>query len=78
MLPFWGNENQSVPLKSVDSHRFVRRGVVGSHKDEMTADVIREFDLWSDINLREYKLHMDDFATYSKFAYNEQIVKKLM
>lgn len=48
-------------------HRFVRRGVVGSHKDEMTADVIREFDLWSDINLRDYKLHSDDFATYSKY-----------
>lgn len=64
-------------LKSVAPHRFVRRGVVGSHKDEMTADVIREFDLWSDVNLREYKLNMDDFATYSK--YNEQTtIKKLL
>lgn len=52
---------------SLAPHRFVRRGVVGSHKDEMTAEVIREFDLWSDINLRDYKLHSDDFATYSKY-----------
>lgn len=55
-------------LKSNSDHRFVRRGVVGSHKDELTADIIREFDLWSDINLKDHKLNMDDFANYSKFA----------
>ncbi|XP_030558182.1 sulfotransferase 1 family member D1 isoform X2 [Drosophila novamexicana] len=62
--------------REVEEFRFVRRGVVGSHKDEMTADVIREFDLWSDVNLRDYKLHMDDFATYSK--YNEQAITKTL
>ncbi|EDW92367.2 LOW QUALITY PROTEIN: uncharacterized protein Dyak_GE14312 [Drosophila yakuba] len=54
--------------REVEEFRFVRRGVVGSHKDELTADIIREFDLWSDSNLRDFKLNMDDFANYSKFA----------
>lgn len=53
--------------REVDEFRFVRRGIVGSHKDELPAHVIHEFDEWNDDNLKDYNLSIDDFINYSKF-----------
>lgn len=47
--------------------RFVRRGIVGSHKDELPSCVIHEFDEWSDDNLKHYNLSVGDFVNYSKY-----------
>uniref|UniRef100_A0A0K8UXW4 Sulfotransferase 1 family member D1 n=2 Tax=Bactrocera latifrons TaxID=174628 RepID=A0A0K8UXW4_BACLA len=47
--------------------RFVRRGIVGSHKDEMPQTAIQEFDDWTEDNLKDYQLTMDDFINYSKY-----------
>ncbi|XP_046810895.1 luciferin sulfotransferase-like [Lucilia cuprina] len=53
--------------RKVDEFRFVRRGIVGSHKDELASNVIQDFDEWNDENLREYNLSINDFTEYSKY-----------
>lgn len=53
--------------RDVDEFRFVRRGIVGSHKDELPHSVIQEFDEWTHDNLQHLNLSMNDFITYSKY-----------
>lgn len=38
---------------SDNNFQFMRRGVVGSHKDELTEDQIKRIDDWSDKFLKE-------------------------
>lgn len=35
------------------SFQFMRRGIVGSYKDELTADQIKRIDVWSEKYLKE-------------------------
>lgn len=48
--------------------RFIRRGIVGSHKDELPLKVIEECDQWIIDNLSSYNLDMNDFINYSKYT----------
>lgn len=47
--------------------RFIRRGIVGSHKDELPTEVIQECDQWINDSLSSYKVAFNDFITYSKY-----------
>ncbi|XP_055917405.1 amine sulfotransferase isoform X2 [Eupeodes corollae] len=51
----------------VEEFRFVRRGVVGSHKDELPHEVIEEFDEWTDDNLKDFNLTVDEIISYHKY-----------
>lgn len=49
-----------------EEFRFVRRGVVGSHKDEMPKEVIDQFDEWNRRELEKFNLKVEDFTTFEK------------
>ncbi|XP_073847784.1 sulfotransferase 1 [Musca autumnalis] len=53
--------------REVDEFRFVRRGIVNSHKDELPEDVINKLDEWTYEYLNDLNLTVEDFTTYSKF-----------
>lgn len=53
--------------REVADFNFVRRGVVGSHKDELPLKVINEFDEWIYENLNAHDLSVNDFTSYSKY-----------
>ncbi|KAM7342963.1 sulfotransferase 1 isoform 1-T2 [Cochliomyia hominivorax] len=53
--------------REVDEFRFVRRGIVGSHKDELSSNMIEDFDEWNYSYLKDYNLSIDNFITYSKY-----------
>lgn len=53
--------------REVDDFNFVRRGVVGSHKDELPLKVINKFDEWIYENLKAHDLSIKDFTHYSKY-----------
>lgn len=38
---------------SDSTFQFMRRGIVGSHKDELTADQVKRIDVWSEKYLKE-------------------------
>lgn len=48
--------------------RFIRRGIVGSYKDELPPHMIRECDQWIRDNLAPHNLCLDDFISYSKYS----------
>ncbi|KAL9912495.1 sulfotransferase 1 isoform 2-T2 [Glossina fuscipes fuscipes] len=54
--------------RELEQFCFLRRGIVGSHRDELSSNLIREFDEWIDSNLREYNLSIEDFINYSKYS----------
>lgn len=54
--------------REVDDFNFVRRGIVGSHRDELPSNVIHEFDEWIYENLKDYNLSVEDFIRYSKYS----------
>lgn len=53
--------------REVEEFRFVRRGIVDSHKDELPAHVIHDLDEWTCDHLHELNLNIEDFTTYSKY-----------
>ncbi|XP_075166746.1 sulfotransferase 1 [Haematobia irritans] len=53
--------------REVDDFRFVRRGIVGSHKDELAPNIIENLDEWTFDNLHSLNLSIEDFTTYSKY-----------
>lgn len=44
----------------------MRRGVVGSHKDEMPTELIDQFDEWSSMELDKFNLKTEDFTSFEK------------
>ncbi|XP_061388463.1 sulfotransferase 1 family member D1 [Musca vetustissima] len=53
--------------REVDEFRFVRRGIVNSHKDELPANVIKKLDEWTCEYLNDLNLSLEDFTSYSKY-----------
>uniref|UniRef100_A0A1A9WQI9 Sulfotransferase domain-containing protein n=1 Tax=Glossina brevipalpis TaxID=37001 RepID=A0A1A9WQI9_9MUSC len=54
--------------QGLENFTFLRRGIVGSHRDELSVNVIQEFDEWIENNLREHNLSIEDFTNYSKYS----------
>lgn len=71
--PACNHENEFKSIKDaagveVEEFRFVRRGVVGSHKDELPQQVIAEFDEWIYDNLKDFDLTIEDIISYRKYS----------
>lgn len=45
---------------SQNSFQFMRRGIVGSYKDELTADQIKRLDVWAEKILKQFGVTSKD------------------
>ncbi|XP_067634325.1 luciferin sulfotransferase-like [Eurosta solidaginis] len=46
---------------------FIRRGIVGSYKDELPQSSVQQLDNWIENSLKDYQLTVDDFINYTKY-----------